>query len=92
MKKDLVLVLSIFLISCHHNSKNNLNESVLNWEDISDKIIERSDLFKGERVLMIAEPGRFDSLVSLLAQKIKDKNALYLDLTLFQVLNYYLII
>ena len=78
MKKDLVLVLSIFLISCHHNSKNNLIESVLKWEDISDKIIERSDLLKGERVLMIAEPGRFDTLVSLLAQKIKDKNALYL--------------
>ena len=75
MKKNLVFMLSIFLISCQYNSKNNLNKTVLKWEDISDKIIERSDLFKGERVLMIAEPGKFDTLVSLLAQKIKDKNA-----------------
>ena len=78
MKKNLVFILSIFLISCQYNSKNDFNKTVFKWEDISDKIIERSDLFKGERVLMIAEPGKFDTLVSLLAKKIKDNNAIYL--------------
>ena len=46
--------------------------------NISDKIIERSDLLKDERVLMIAKPGKFDTLISLLAEKIKDNNAEYL--------------
>ena len=78
MKKILVFILSILLISCQHNSKKNLNKLILKWEEISDKIIERSDLLKGEKILMIAKSGKFDTLISLLAEKIKDKNALYL--------------
>ncbi len=71
-------MLSIFLISCQYDSKKNLNKSVLKWGEISDIIIERSDLLKDERVLMIAKPGKFDTLISLLAEKIKDNNAEYL--------------
>ena len=78
MIKNIVFVVSIFLISCQHNSKKNHNKLIFKWDEISNKIIERSDLLKDERVLMIAEPGKFDTLISLLEEKIKNKNAVYL--------------
>lgn len=50
----------------------------LNLDAIANVIIERSKLQNGERVLLIAKPGEFDSLVYVLKNKIPSVNAEFL--------------
>lgn len=62
-------------------TKPNPVESVerkLDWDAIADKLVERMDLQPGERVLLVAQPGRFDSLVMLLRQRIESKQGKFL--------------
>lgn len=47
-------------------------------EAMADKILERSGLQPGERVLMIGQPDDFDYLISILGKKIADRGAVYL--------------
>ena len=72
----------VFLIvsSCKSKDEKKSNESLsfLNLELIADKLIERSDLKKGEKVILISQPGGFDPIVSLLSEKINNSGALYL--------------
>ena len=69
----------LFFISCQ-NIKEQKNEmkSFPNWEAIADKLLERSDLVKEEKVVLIAKPGEFDPLIELLAEKINKTGAIYL--------------
>tara|TARA_X000001036_G_scaffold425303_1_gene451359 strand:+ start:2463 stop:3557 length:1095 start_codon:yes stop_codon:yes gene_type:complete len=53
-------------------------KSFPNWEAIADKLLERSDLVKEEKVVLIAKPGEFDPLIELLAEKINKTGAIYL--------------
>ena len=53
-------------------------ESVLNFQALSNMIIQRAKLQPGERVILVASPGEFDSLAFLLKQKIKNAKAEYL--------------
>ena len=48
------------------------------WEAMATQLMERVDLVEGEQEILIAKPGRFDSLVSLLSEKIFKKGAIYL--------------
>lgn len=50
----------------------------IDYGAIADMIVERAMLASGERVLLVANPGDFDSLVLLLAQKISAAGASYL--------------
>ncbi|MFN5548984.1 MAG: hypothetical protein ACK5BJ_07515, partial [Bacteroidota bacterium] len=50
----------------------------LDWNAISDKMVERIQLQPGERVFMLGQPGKFDTLISLLESKIKSNKATYL--------------
>jgi hypothetical protein len=72
---SIIFIFSL-LLSC--TEKQTTQSSTLNWEAISDKLIERMNLQKGERVLLVAKPGRFDTLISILQNKIKSKDADYL--------------
>ncbi len=71
---------TLFLFQCKEtpHTQSNSEPSTLNWRAISEKVIERMDPQHGERVLLIAQPGRFDSLILLLADQIKTKQAIYL--------------
>ena len=81
MKK---LVIPIFItllccVSCHDQKelKNQIN-SFPDWEAIANKLMERSDLIEGEKVVLMANPGDFNPLIKLLAEKIKKAGAVYL--------------
>lgn len=50
----------------------------LDFNAIADKVIERASLEDKERVLLIARPGGFDSLVLLLKEKIENSRGRYL--------------
>ena len=83
MRNKLVLSFMFFIflyfLSCHtkEESKNQIN-SFPNWEAIANKILERSDLVEGEKVVLMAKPGYFDPLIELLANKIPNTGAIYL--------------
>ena len=72
----------VFLVvsSCKPTNETKSNESLyfLNLELIADKLIERSNLKKGEKVLLISKPGSFDPIISLLEEKINLSGAQYL--------------
>ena len=73
------LFLSICFVGCKKKefSKNQI-KSFPDWDAISNKLIEKSDLVKGEKVLLISKPGKFDPLVSILSEKINKTGAVYL--------------
>lgn len=50
----------------------------LNFSAIADLIVARSNLQAGEQVLIVAQPGRFDSLVAVLEQAVAKTGANYL--------------
>jgi hypothetical protein len=90
MKRILpILYLSLFILSCQ-SSKGPETEPKdkpqqegdspfrIEWEKIAGEIVNRASLQPGERVIMVANPGEFDSLVLFLEQKIKSKQADYL--------------
>ena len=72
----------VFLVvsSCKPTNETKSNESLyfLNLELIADKLIERSNLKKGEKVLLISKQGSFDPIISLLEEKINLSGAKYL--------------
>ena len=78
-KSNFMFFVLLFFISCQ-NIKEQKNEmkSFPNWEAIADKLLERSDLVKEEKVVLMAKPGEFDPLIELLAEKINKTGAIYL--------------
>ena len=78
-KSNFMFFVLLFFISCQ-NIKEQKNEmkSFPNWEAIADKLLERSDLVKEEKVVLMAMPGEFDPLIELLAEKINKTGAIYL--------------
>jgi hypothetical protein len=81
------LLLLIITFSCQSSNErgNQSDEDVperdefaLNFKALSTAIMERANLQPGERVVLVARPGEFDSLVLLLKQQISDTNAEYL--------------
>lgn len=70
------VLLSLVLASCQRKAAE--KGYALDMEAWSKMIIERGSLQSGERVIMIGQPGQFDSLVSKLAKQIAAKGAVYL--------------
>ena len=73
------LIISLCLLSCQQKEESkNQTKSFPDWKAIASKLMERSGLVKGEKVLLMAQPGSFDPLVPLLAEKINNTGAIYL--------------
>ena len=76
---NFMLFILLCILSCQSKkeSKNQI-DSFPNWEAIADKLLERSDLVVGEKVVLMAKPGYFDPLVGLIEKKITATGAIYL--------------
>jgi leucyl aminopeptidase (aminopeptidase T) len=72
-------IASAILIGCEQKKKTEDSPiGDLNFKSIADLIVTRSNLQPGEQVLVVAQPGRFDSLVAVLEQAIAKTGANYL--------------
>lgn len=84
MKKIIWFIVALLFANCQSNQKEKTNvmaeekNSILDWQAIADKLIERSALQSGEQILLVAQPGQFDPLVPLLKKGIEEKGASYL--------------
>lgn len=56
----------------------NSAKSPLDFKSIADLIVTRANIQPDEKVVLVAQPGQFDSLVSLLEQAIAKTGAVYL--------------
>lgn len=71
-----LLVLLLTSFSCQHSSPGGAEDSdemtgqSLDYTRIADQLIAQAALQPGERVLLVALPGRFDTLVPLLRERI----------------------
>lgn len=74
-----VCLLAAALYGCQKKDFSSaVDASSLDWEAISDRLLKQSNLQPGEHVLLVAQPGRFDSLITLLENKISKEGAVYL--------------
>jgi len=91
MKWTTVLSLGLLtatMLGCaKKDSTREAEPSTLNWTAIANKIVERSNLQPGEQVIVVAQPGRFDSLVTVLAHAIAKTGAIYLGAMSVDTLN-----
>lgn len=79
MKYSIICFLIFLISSCTNQSKKELiSDGSLNFKAIAKKIIDQAKLQKGEKVLLVIDPGRFDPLVDFLKAEIENKNAIYL--------------
>jgi len=77
----ITIVISFCWLSCQQKEESNSAVQIQafpDWEAIASKLMERSDLVDGEKVLLMAQPGSFDPLVPLLEKKINEAGAIYL--------------
>ena len=76
----LIPIFTFLLFSCGDENNSSTppanSDSGLDFNAISEKLIERMDLQEGEKVLLVATPGRFDALIPLLKEKITAKGAI----------------
>lgn len=72
----LLLLLSLLLIKCSQPKCEDYRK--LNYEAIAGLIVQRSDLEKDQKVLLVGVPGNFDALVDELARQIEESEAEYL--------------
>jgi len=83
--KTLLLAI-LFLFSDFGSIRNFIDTKTINfpvmedldWESMANIMMDRMDLQPGENVLMVARPGRFNPLISLLGQNISKTGSNYL--------------
>ena len=74
-----IVLISFCWLACQKKEESTIQiKSFPDWEAIASKLMERSDLVEGEKVILMAQPGSFDPLVPLLAEKIHQRGAIYL--------------
>ena len=81
MKKLFISMFVVLLafVSCNNQKiSENQTKSFPDWEAMANKLIERSDLLEGEKVVLMAQPGKVDPLIKVLVEKIKKTGAIYL--------------
>lgn len=83
--KKLIFPIAIMLISFCWMACQQKEESTTvqvnafpDWEAMANMLMERSNLVRGEKVLLMIQPGDFDPLIPLLAEKISKAGAIYL--------------
>lgn len=84
MKKQIFAIVTMLISFCwlacqqKEESTNVQVKGFPDWEAMSNKLMDRSNLVAGEKVILMAQPGSFDPLVPLLAEKINKAGAIYL--------------
>ncbi len=79
MRYYIPCILIFMTASCTHQPKKELTgDGSLNFGIIAKKIIDQANLQKGEKVLLVTDPGRFDPLVNFMKEEIEKKDAIYL--------------
>jgi hypothetical protein len=75
-----MILISFCWLSCSRKEESNTVQvkAFPDWEAIANKLMERSNLAEGEKVILMAHPGSFDPLIPLLAEKITQAGAAYL--------------
>lgn len=80
-----LLVIFFFMVftltSCRQKQEKEVNvnnPSMPYWSAIAKQIVRQAQLQREEKVLLVAEPGRFDPLVPLLKEQILNAGAIYL--------------
>lgn len=72
-------ILSLTLFNCQRReTAQQKAPTALDFNAIGDLIVRQSKIQAGEQVLIVAQPGRFDSLVAVLEQVIAKTGATYL--------------
>lgn len=76
----LILLISGLIFSCSESSttRNGDDQFQLDFDKISSLLVERMSLEEGEKVLLVASPGRFDQLIPALSTQLKNSGAQYL--------------
>ena len=84
-KQSLSLLFALLLIVMSCQKKEALTESEpdtttfhLDWEAMATTLMERMSIGSGEKVLLVASPGRFDAMIPLLREKIQAADGEYL--------------
>ena len=79
LASNFMFFILLCFLSCHNKEESkDKNNSFPDWEAIANKLLERSDLVEGEKVVLVAKPGDFDPLIELLVKKIPKTGAIYL--------------
>ncbi len=75
-----MLLISFYWLACQQKEESNTVQvnPFPDWEAIASKLMEQSNLVEGEKVILMAQPGSFDPLVPILAEKINKAGAIYL--------------
>lgn len=88
---SLVLIgflLAIAFVSCQtKQTPQRKPATALDFRAIAELLVQRSGIQAGEKVLIVAQPGRFDSLVSVLEQVVAKTGAVYLGTISVDTLN-----
>lgn len=71
-------VLGLLMLACQRKELPSQDKSALDFKAIADLIVARANIQPDEKVVLVAQPGRFDSLVSVLEQAIAKTGAVYL--------------
>jgi Thermophilic metalloprotease (M29) len=76
----IILLISFCWLGCRQKEESNKIEvkAYPDWEAIATKLMERSNLVTGEKVILMAQPRSFDPLIPLLVEKISNVGAIYL--------------
>jgi hypothetical protein len=78
---SVAFAISLLILSCEKKQSSQPPKKKpfkLDMVALANKIMERSALKKGERVLIVARPGEFDTLVTLLQDKVAALSGTYL--------------
>jgi hypothetical protein len=82
MKRFSIFFIAILcLFACQDTASNTTegNEKTpeaLNFDLMANTLMERADIQPGEKVLLVGKPGRFDTLVPILRQKITEREGI----------------
>jgi hypothetical protein len=95
MKKQIITALAILTLLGACQKKETSTETTadsttfqLDWEAMSTMLIRRMNIEPGERILIVASPGRFDAMIPLLEQKIETSKGEYLGTISVDSLNW----
>ncbi|HMG89380.1 MAG TPA: aminopeptidase [Chryseolinea sp.] len=85
MKKQIITTLAVLTLLAACQKKEAATETTtdttifrLDWEAMSTMLIRRMNIEPGEKILIVASPGRFDAMIPLLKEKIETSKGEYL--------------
>ncbi len=80
-------VLSLLMTGCLKRQAEEKPPTQIDFNAVGELIVRQSSLQPGEKVLIVAAPGRFDSLVAVLEQAVAKTGAVYLGAISVDTLN-----